>query len=216
MQVGTFNASKFLGKKVLFGLAAAVLLATPAHAEVTTYNVDAKASKLEWMGSKVTGSSHNGTIAIGSGTVKLDGDKLVGGDVTVDMKTIVNLDLTDAKYNKKLVDHLSSEDFFDVAKFPTSKLVLKEGSKGKDGKFTAKGDLTMKSATKPVDFIAAVSEGANGAKTVTVDLTVDRTVWDVRYGSGKFFKNLGDKMIKDEINLKATIVLTPAAKTAQK
>ena len=75
----------------------------------------------------------------------------------------------------------------------------------------------MKSSTKPVKFVADLVDGANGTKTVTVDLAIDRTEWDIRYGSGKFFKGLGDKMINDEFKLKATIVLTAApAKTAKK
>jgi len=196
---------------------AILLMPSVLQAEPSTHTIDAKASKLEWTGKKVVGSAHNGTIGVKEGQVKIDGDKLVAGELAVDMKSIVNLDLTDAKFNKKLVTHLSSDDFFDVQKYPTSKLVIKEGVKGKDGKFTATADLTIKDVTNPVKFVADVAEGANGKKTVTVDLTVDRTLWNVRYGSGKFFQGLGDKMISDEFTLKATIVLnTTPAKTAQK
>lgn len=175
----------------------AVGAATPAFAGKSVI-VDSKASVVEWKGSKVTGSSHNGTIGIKEGEVQIDGKKLTGGKIVVDMASIVNLDLTDKDYNAKLVGHLKSDDFFDVAKFPTATLAIKKADVQKDGSYKVKADLTLKDATHAVEFVAKPS--ADG-KSATSELEFDRTVWNIRYGSGKFFKNLGDKMISDKVKL---------------
>lgn len=171
----------------------------PVQTSSKTVLVDPKASTIEWKGTKVTGAAHHGTIAVKEGEVQIDGKRLLSGKIVVDMDSIVNVDLTDAEYNKKLVGHLKSDDFFDVGKFPTSILVVKSAEPNKDGTYAVKGELTMKSETRPVDFVAKPS--ADG-KSVEADLTFDRTVWNIRYGSGKFFKNLGDKMINDKVELK--------------
>ncbi len=92
--------------------------AAPASVAPVALKVDAKASTFNWLGKKVTGE-HNGTIGIQSGSLVVNGGKLQGGEFTIDMKTIKCLDLTDAGYNAKLVGHLTTPDFFDVAKYPT-------------------------------------------------------------------------------------------------
>ena len=183
-----------------------LVAAAPALASKSVM-VDNKTSVIEWAGSKVTGSAHNGTIAIKEGEVQMDGKKLTGGKIIVDMASIINTDLTDKEYNAKLVGHLKSDDFFDVAKFPTSTLTIKSSEAQKDGSYKVKGDLTLKSETHPVNFIAKPS--ADG-KSAIADIEFDRTVWNVRYGSGKFFKNLGDKMISDKVKLTVKLQFSSA------
>lgn len=187
-------------KNYLSTVLALGLLGQTGFAASQTVAVDHKSSRIEWRGSKVVGgSSHHGTINVKDGSVQLDGKKLVGGNVVVNMDSIVNEDLTDPKYNAKLVTHLKSDDFFDVQKFPTSTLTVKSGEQQKDGTYKVKADLTIKGVTKPIEFIAKTA--ADG-KSIESDVTIDRTEWNVRYGSGKFFKNLGDKVIADKIELK--------------
>jgi polyisoprenoid-binding protein YceI len=183
-----------------------LVAAAPALASKSVM-VDNKTSVIEWTGSKVTGSAHNGTIAIKEGEVQMDGKKLTGGKIIVDMASIINIDLTDKEYNAKLVGHLKSDDFFDIAKFPTSTLTIKSSEAQKDGSYKVKGDLTLKSETHPVNFIAKPS--ADG-KSAIADIEFDRTVWNVRYGSGKFFKNLGDKMISDKVKLTVKLQFSSA------
>lgn len=178
------------------------LFAVSAIAAPAKYNVDAASSKVEWLGKKVTGQ-HNGTIGLQSGNVSFDGKKLVGGEFTIDMKTIKNVDLTDAGYNKKLTDHLNSDDFFSTAKHPTAKLVIKS-VKETAGKAEVTADLTIKGKTLPVTFPADV-KWAGEAVSATGVITIDRTAYDVKYGSGKFFQNLGDKMIDDNFTLTFTV-----------
>jgi polyisoprenoid-binding protein YceI len=173
-------------------------------------DVDSKASSIQWKGSKITGAEHHGTIGVKQGQITMDGKKLVSGKIVVDMNSVANLDLTDKEYNQKLVTHLKSEDFFDVAKFPEADIEFKNADIQKDGSYKIKGQMKIKSETHPVEFIAKLSADGKSAET---DLTFDRTTWNIRYGSGKFFKNLGDKVISDKINLKINLVLSAAAKT---
>ncbi len=166
-------------------------------------------SKVNWLGKKVTGQ-HNGTIKVLKGEVLVDNGKVTGGSVEIDMKTIADEDLKDEEYNKKLMTHLSSADFFDVGKYPTSKLELTKVEELKDAtkpnvNSTVTGNLTMKDVTKSITFPAEIKI-ENGVLTVKADFDVDRTDWNIKYGSGKFFEGLGDKMINDKFNLNISII----------
>ena len=199
-------------KSLILGLSIGTMaLAQGANAD--SLNINSKASKVEWVGKKVlVDSQHNGTIAVKNGFLKFKGKSLVGGEVIIDMKSIVNLDLTDKKWNKKLVGHLSSEDFFHVAKHPTSKLVIKSLKKMK-GKYVLNGDLTIRGVTKAVTADAKLKKSADSA-SLTATLLVDRTEFNVKYGSGKFFTGLGDKVIADTFEVKAKIVVDGSKKSS--
>lgn len=165
----------------------------------TKVEVDPATSKVVYIGKKVTGQ-HTGEVKIASGTLNFEGNTLKSGEFTADMATINNTDLTDAEYNKKLVGHLNSEDFFSTAKFKTATLVTTSVTKVKDNTYKVVADLTIKGQTHPVTFNAdATPAGA------TAVLTFDRTKYDIKYGSGKFFQGLGDKMINDEVQLTVTL-----------
>lgn len=164
--------------------------------------VDPAKSAITWLGKKVTGQ-HNGTVALKSGQVFFDGDTLTGGEFEIDMTSIRCDDLKDAEYNKKLVDHLKSDDFFSVDKYKTVifKMTSVKPLEGKkDATHEITGDLTIKGVTHPVTFPAliVVKDGQASAKG---KVTVDRTQYGIRYGSGQFFKDLGDKMIDDNFEL---------------
>ena len=168
------------------------------------YRVDSKSSTLLWEAKKVTGQ-HSGNITFGESSLVVEKQKITGGKLIVDMNTIVDTDLTDAGYNQKLIGHLKSDDFFGVAKFPQSTLEVKkvESKSGKIFHFTA--DLTIKGITSPVEFDAEVNE-TSGKLTVSGILTVNRTKFGIKYGSGSFFEGLGDKVIYDDFTLKFNLV----------
>ncbi|CAM1345520.1 YceI family protein [Tenacibaculum amylolyticum] len=157
-------------------------------------------STLEWKGYKVTGS-HNGTITIKSGFLTFDNDKLTGGSVTIDMASINTTDLS-GDYKNNLDGHLKSDDFFGVKKFPTATLVFKKVKTSGKNAYDVKADLTIKGITKPVKFKISVY-----GKKATASLKVDRTQFNVRYGSASFFDNLKDKAIYDEFDLVADLEL---------
>ncbi|HEY3369441.1 MAG TPA: YceI family protein [Prolixibacteraceae bacterium] len=167
--------------------------------------VDVTKSVVNWTGKKVTGE-HHGTIAIKEGTLALTKDKVTGGKIVIDMQSIANVDLTDPGYNAKLIGHLKSDDFFAVATNPTSELVLtKVVNDGNN--LTFNGNLTIKGITQPVTFPATVSkDGKNSVYKGT--LTIDRTKYNVRYGSKSFFNDIGDKAIDDNFILDFNLVVT--------
>ncbi|WP_461532351.1 YceI family protein [Sinomicrobium sp.] len=159
-----------------------------------TKEVDVKTSKITWKGYKVTGS-HEGIIHLQKGSLSFDDNQLVGGEFIVDMTTIGSTDLSGE--NKENLDgHLKSDDFFGVEKHPTAKMVFTKVTPSGKNAYEITADLTIKSETHPVTFTLSVygSKATGGVK-------IDRSKYNVRYGSGSFFDNLGDKTIYDEFDL---------------
>ena len=151
-------------------------------------------SKVVWKGYKVTGS-HEGTISIKSGFLNFDNDILKGGEFVIDMTTINTTDL-EGKYKDKLDGHLKSDDFFGIAAYPTATLVFTDVAASGKNAYIVSADLTIKGKTNPVTFTISIY----GSKA-TASLKVDRTKYDVRYGSTSFFDGLKDKAIYDEFDL---------------
>ena len=156
--------------------------------------VKANESTVAWKAYKVTGS-HTGTVELKSGDLLFDNGTLKGGEFVVDMTSITCTDL-EGEYKQKLEGHLKSDDFFSVASHETSKLVFTDIKASGKNSYEVTGDLTIKGITKPVTFDVSVY----GSKA-TATLKIDRAQYDVRYGSGSFFDNLGDKTIYDEFDL---------------
>ncbi|WP_439182958.1 YceI family protein [Carboxylicivirga taeanensis] len=185
-------------KRIPILLVALILFVS--FAEAQKRQVDVKLSEVTWTGKKVTGE-HTGKIMFKEGFVQLKDKQLVGGEFVIDMNTITCTDLDNPDYNAKLVGHLKSDDFFGVENYPHSKLVLNNVSAIGKG-YKVSGDLTIKGKTHPVSFEVKHSDHVFEGKMV-----IDRTKYDVRYGSGKFFDNLGDKMIYDNFELVFKVVL---------
>lgn len=166
-------------------LAAVFFFSAPAYGEV-----DLSKSSFIWKGSKITGDFHTGPIKMKAATLK-DGK----GTFVADLNTIEDTTLT-GKWNQKFISHIKSDDFFDVEKFPEAKLVLSKMENG-----IAHGKLTIKEKTNSVKIPYKKS-----GNTYTGTLTFDRTKYGVIYGSKNFFKNLGDKVISDEVTLTFKVV----------
>jgi len=176
--------------------------------KVDTYIVDIDKSKIYWTGTGV-GKEHTGYVTIQSGSLLIDTKTITGGFFYINMKSITNTDVKDAGFKKNLEDHLKSQDFFFSAKFPTStfKIVKTERLDVPEGQpnYKINGDLTIKGIKKNIDFMSTI---AYTKKTVRIvgDLKIDRTQWDIKYNSGNFFQDLGDKLIEDEIKFKLDIL----------
>ncbi len=175
-----------------------------AFATVASVQVDTDASVITWKGYKVTGE-HEGTIQVKSGDLEFTDGVLSGGSFLIDMPSIAVTDLQGGSA-AKLEGHLKSADFFGVENFPTAKLeITKVVSRGTPGDYRVTADITIKENTETIRFNAKVKEEA-GTYVATADLTIDRTDFDVRYGSGSFIDNLGDKTIYDEFDLNVKLV----------
>ncbi len=187
-------------------LVAAIVFATSATF-AQKMMADSEQSTLKWHGEKVTGE-HWGNIDLEKGWITWKNDKITEGEFTIDMASMSNVDIEDAGYNAKLVGHLKSDDFFGVEKYPTAKLEIKSSSAFKNNKGTVKAHLTIKETTLPIEF-----EAQKEGNWFMAEIIVDRSKFDVRYGSGSFFDNLGDKTIYDDFTITVKIA-TMEDKTA--
>ena len=181
-------------KSMALGLIAFATISVTAQ----TKKIDVAKSSIEWLGKKVTGQ-HNGTVNFKDGALVFKRKALKGGSFTVDMNSLTATDLQ-GEYQGKLNGHLKAEDFFGTSKFPTASLVFKKIATKSANIYTVTADLTIKGITKPVTFDMTV----NG-NTATTTFNVDRTKYDIKYGSKSFFDSLGDKAINDEFELKIAL-----------
>jgi polyisoprenoid-binding protein YceI len=169
-----------------------------------TVSIDPKASKVVWVGKKVTGE-HTGIVPISSGTLILDKDKLKGGSFVLDTKSLTVTDLTDNDSNAKLTGHLKGNDFFAVEKFPQSKLDITSVTAKGSNVYDVTGKLTIKGITNDVTFPATVKVDGK-AVAATAKITVDRTKYDIKFRSTNFFENLGDKAISNDFVLDVNLI----------
>ena len=195
---------------LLFSLAAALTLFTGSTAGLLhpivslTASVDPAASTVTWKGYKVTGA-HEGTIAVKSGQLQFsDAGQLQGGTFVIDMGTLAVTDLT-GEYADQLRGHLVSADFFGVEDYPEARYTITGVTPGEVGQYRVDGELTIKDQTHAESFDANVYQ-VDGAYVAAAQLKVDRSKYDVRYGSGSFFDDLGDKAIYDEFDLDIKLV----------
>jgi len=181
-----------------------------AEAESMEFVVDTAASVIEWKGEKPTGT-HTGTIKVTDGSFMANDSVVESGTFVIDMKSIEVTDLEgDEKSN--LEAHLKGTvegkegDFFNVTEFPEATFEV-TGVMEKEGQSMLQGNLTIKEETKNVSFPVSISKDGENIEITSEEFTIDRTKWNVNYGSKSVFDGLGDKFINDEIvltiNLKA-------------
>ena len=185
--------------KVVIATLALGLITFAGVAAPKVVNVNKSASSIAWLAKKVTGE-HNGTVGISAGALNVNGNKLIGGNFTIDLKTIKALDITDPGYNQKFIGHITSGDFFEVEKFPTASFVI---TKVAGNQVT--GNLTVKGITKSITFPAEIAI-KGGKVTAKANITIDRTDFNIKYGSKKFFDSIGDKAIYDDFALTVSLV----------
>jgi polyisoprenoid-binding protein YceI len=178
------------------------LLAINSFASAKTFSLETSESKMGWIGRKVTGQ-HNGTLNLASGSMEMDGKTVKSGKFKVDMTSLTVLDLTDPEMNAKLTGHLKSDDFFSVDKNAVAVMTVKNVviKDIENSVYHVTGDLTIKGITNEVIFPATIVELQDGYHA-HAEFKLDRTLWDVRFRSGKFFENLGDKLIYDDFDVK--------------
>jgi polyisoprenoid-binding protein YceI len=173
-------------------------------AQETTMTIDTQSSSLNWIGKKITNSQHNGSLKFISGDLTMCTDKntsntsICKGNFIVDMTTLLVEDLTGSS-KQKLEGHLKSDDFFSVDKHQKAFLLIKSSEIIESG-FSVKGLLTIKNISHPIEFELNRSIGG-----FTANMIFDRSKYDVKYNSGSFFENLGDRLILDDIELSADL-----------
>lgn len=174
-------------------------LSSSTPIQLGSYKLNTETSKINWKGEKITGSSHDGIVMLSGGNLEIN-ENGVSGSFDIDMTSI------DSVPNiEMLVKHIKGDDFFAVDKFPKATFVIKSmtpsslESEGQ-GRYLISGDLTIKDTTQPVSFIASV-ESNDTEISATGSFAINRTTWNIKYGSSTFFGDLGDKAIRDAITI---------------
>jgi len=165
------------------------------------FEADTEKSEILWNAKKVTGA-HNGYVSLKSGSLKFKGDKVIGGEFVVDMNSISNNDISNETMRNKLLGHLKSDDFFSVADHSESRLNITKVNTYAKNKAEVSADLTIKGQTHPVNFTVEKVDDYYRSR-----ISVDRSRYNVRYGSSSFFDNLGDKTIEDIFTLDVKLYL---------
>jgi polyisoprenoid-binding protein YceI len=168
---------------------------TALQASDASYTINPDQSIIVWTGREVTTSKHFGNIYFASGQFEVKSGLISSGEFVVDMTTIDNQDLPEERRGR-LEAHLKSDDFFSVESHPTALLSILSSESVADGKWMVSGELTIKTFTHPVEF--EMSNSNDGWKA---NLVFDRSKYEVKFRSGSFFENLGDKLIYDDIEL---------------
>ncbi|NQY29938.1 MAG: YceI family protein [Flavobacteriaceae bacterium] len=179
------------------GLVAVIAFASFAFTSIVNKEVKITESTINWKGYKVAGE-HSGTINLKEGVLSFEGDKLVGGNIVIDMASIKVTDM-EGEYADNLAGHLKADDFFGTKKFPTATLKFTKLS-GHGAHYHVTADLTMKGITSPVSFEMKVE-----ANSATAKFKIDRTKYGIKYGSASFFDDLKDKAISDEFDIDVAI-----------
>ncbi len=165
------------------------------------YMVDTEKSTISWKGTMVTGKTHTGTVKLKSGQGTFGGETPTTAEFVIDMNTI-----TDSDGNATLEKHLKSEDFFGVETNPEAIFTLTTlATTTTKDLYTAKGSFTLRGITKEISFPVTISV-AEGVARVSGKLTFNRADYNVKYGSKSFFKNLGDKVIRDEVEITLNLI----------
>jgi rhodanese-related sulfurtransferase len=177
------------------------------------YELDISASHLEWTGRNIN-NRHLGTIGLQSGWAAVCCNSLGGGVVTLDMTQITNRDLADPGYRALLESHLKSADFFDVERYPTGTVTLTAGEPvgampAGTVNYRFRALLTLKGITHDLEIPAVVEPQADGSVKVQATFAIDRTRWDVTYGSGRFFERLGMHLVHDEVGIDLFLIFRP-------
>jgi polyisoprenoid-binding protein YceI len=187
-------------------LAAITFLTSTAFAHEGHYSINTGSTTIEWLGEKVTGE-HKGMISAKKGDLHFDGDELTKVYIVMDMTSMTCTDIENAEYNAKLIGHLESDDFFSTANNPEATFTSTAVNllDAKTGKYEVTGNMIIKGKSHEQKFeVIAIKEGDK--VSASAKIVINRTDYNVKYGSKSFFEGLGDKVIYDDFTLTVKMV----------
>ncbi len=173
--------------------------------EEGVYSVVVDRTELSWIGKEISTKIHTGTLNLSNGTIQIIDENTINGNITIDMSSINVTDLQ-GRAKEMLEGHLRSADFFEVENYPNATLNFKSKSYNKlKNLIDFEGQLTIKDISNPIFFSATLIESSPYLKAKSI-LSFDRSKYNVRFRSGSFFENLGDKLILDDIDVNIVLV----------
>lgn len=177
--------------------------------EKRSYQIDTERSLIEWTG-RNPNTKHFGTLAVTKGDIKVDDGKITGS-FEIDIHSIKNKSLEGDELQPVLIAHLLSDDFFFADKFPKVTFTIESAEQVEQPTLTAPnfqvdGTLSLRGVSGKIDFPATVSNLDEHAITAEAHFDIDRTRWNIIYGSSRFFEHLGMHVVFDPISLQVRIV----------
>ena len=166
------------------------------------YSLTKDKPRINWTAKKISGSGHSGIIPASRGKFKVEEGVITKGLVSFNMNGFEVTDI-DGDSKENFENHLKNADFFDVDQFPEAILSFNSSSVNEDGTKTLSCTLDMHGIAVDYDMPFKLKEqqltqGGIGYN-ISGEFFIDRTKHDIKYGSGSFFDNLGDKAIKDGV-----------------
>jgi polyisoprenoid-binding protein YceI/rhodanese-related sulfurtransferase len=173
------------------------------------YRIDTDQSIIEWFG-RNPNTKHFGTVRISDGRIQIENGNITGA-AEIDMNSIENINLAGDELQPVLESHLKSDDFFLVKAFPTAKFIITGGKQAEDPHLSApnyklNGTLDLRGVKADISFATTISHTENGLLVAEAHFDIDRTRWNVIYGSTRFFENLGMHLVFDLISFQVRIV----------
>jgi polyisoprenoid-binding protein YceI len=174
-----------------------------------TFFVDADDSVLNWSAGKtlVAGYTDTGVVGLERGEVVIENGEVIGAEFVIDMNTIEAVRTGSGAGMSGLTNHLKSDDFFSVETYSTARFELTDiRPYASENQYEVEGNLTIKEITNPISFLAEIYQVSDDSVKAIARIVVDRTDYDIRFRSGRFFSNLGDNMIDDEFMIELELV----------
>jgi len=174
-----------------------------------TYRIDTEQSSIEWTG-RNPNTKHFGTVRISNGQIHIENNTITGV-VEIDMNSIENINLEGDELKPVLVSHLKSEDFFLTKVFPSAKLIINGGNVAEQPYLSAPnyevdGTLELKGLKENLSFSTTITDADDNGLVAEAHFDINRTHWNVIYGSTRFFEHIGMHMVFDLISFQVRIV----------
>ena len=173
------------------------------------YRIDTDESIIEWIG-RNPNTKHFGTVHISDGQIQIE-NTTITGVAEIDMNTIENMSLEGDELQPVLVSHLKSEDFFLVKLFPAAKFIINGGKLDDEPylsspNYEVDGTLDLRGLKADLSFPATITNTDDNGLVAEAHFDIDRTRWNVIYGSTRFFEHIGMHLVFDLISFQVKIV----------
>ncbi len=173
------------------------------------YRVDTEQSSIEWAG-RNPNTRHFGTVRISDGQIQIENDTITGV-IEMDMNSIENMSLEGDELQPVLLSHLKSDDFFLVKVFPTAKIMINGGKLAEEPylsspNYEVDGTLDLRGVKADLSFLATITNTDDNGLIAEAHFDIDRTRWDVIYGSTRFFEHIGMHLVFDLISFQVKLV----------
>ena len=177
-----------------------ILICSTLSINAQEKSLNIESSTIRWYGEEITWKQHYGDLKFSSGKIKINNKVVSSGNFVVNMNSLTVEDLSGGG-KKRLEGHLRSSAFFGVSDHPQASLNITSMVDIDGNSQILGGELTIKGITHPINFSITL----NSENNASAMLIFDRSKYDVRFRSGSFFDELGDKLILDDIKLEVAL-----------